>query len=227
MAKGIDSYSHTAALHNNNYTIAVLGTGVDICYPSEHLTLMNKIIENGAVISQFEPGTTNIKQNFIKRNELIAMLADKIVVVEASKDSGSLFTARCGVKHKKEVFAVPGNIDNKNSRGTNLLIKEGVKPYLSFNDIVNLSRKSIRTYSKEGKTLDEIKSSLNIDDVQLFELEAKGQIKQVGGLFFMSGGAKNVGRTIWKTPMQKVETVATEPLRASEKNLGNAEYVGK
>lgn len=67
MAKGIDSYAHTVALHNNNYTIAVLGTGVDIYYPSERLTLMNKIIENGAVISQFEPGTTNVKQNFIKK----------------------------------------------------------------------------------------------------------------------------------------------------------------
>lgn len=71
MAKGIDGYSHTVALHNDNYTIAVVGTGVDICYPIEHLTLMNEIIKKGAVISQFEPGTSNIKSNFIKRNELM------------------------------------------------------------------------------------------------------------------------------------------------------------
>ena len=130
MAKGIDSYAHTISLHNNNYTIAVLGTNVDICYPSEHLTLMNKIIENGAVISQFEPGITDVKQNFIKRNELIAMLSDKIVVVEVSKDSGSLFIAKYGIKYEKEVFTVPGNINNKLSVGTNLLIKEWIKPYL-------------------------------------------------------------------------------------------------
>lgn len=108
-------------LHNSNYTIDVLGAGVDICHPSEHQTLMNKIIENGAVISQFESGTTNVKQNFIKRNELITILSDKIVVE----------------KHRKIVV-----------------------------HYLNLSRKSIRAYSKEGKTLDEIKSSLNIDDVK-------------------------------------------------------------
>lgn len=165
IAKWIDSYAHTISLHNNNYTIAVLGTGVDICYPSEHLTLMNKIIENGAVISQFEPGTTNVKQNFIKRNELIAMLSDKIVVVEASKNRGSLFTAKYGLKYKKEVFAVPVNINNRLSVGTNLLIKEGIKPYLSVDDIIKTSSKvSIRTYEDVGKTLDEIKSSLNIGD---------------------------------------------------------------
>lgn len=83
---GIDSYAHTVSIDNNNYTIDVLGTGVDICYTSERLTLMNKIIENGPVISQFESVTTNVKQNFIKRNELIAMLSYKIIVIEASKD---------------------------------------------------------------------------------------------------------------------------------------------
>lgn len=77
MAKGIDSYAHTVALNNKNYTIAILGPRVDKCYPSEHLSLMNRIIEDGAVISQFKPGTSNIRSNFIKRNELIAMLSEK------------------------------------------------------------------------------------------------------------------------------------------------------
>lgn len=68
---------------------------------------MNKIIGNGAVTSQFEPGTTNVKQNFIKRNELISMLSDKIILIEASKDSRAIFTVKCGVKYKKEVYVVP------------------------------------------------------------------------------------------------------------------------
>lgn len=63
MAKGIDVYAHTVSLHNNNNTIAVVGTGVDICYPKEHLTLMNRIIENGAIISEFEPGVSDVKSN--------------------------------------------------------------------------------------------------------------------------------------------------------------------
>lgn len=108
------------------------------------------------------------------------MLSDKIVVVEASKDSGSLFTAKYGLKYEKEVFAVPGNINNKLSMGTNLLIKEGIKPYLSVDYIIKTSSKvSIKTYENRWQTLDEIKSSLNIDDIQLFEMEANGLIKQV------------------------------------------------
>lgn len=99
---GIDGYAHTVSLHNNNYTIAVVGTGVDICYPKEHLTLMNRIIENGAIISEFEPGVSNVKSNFIKRNELIAMLSEKIIIVEATKNSGSLYTAHYGVKYGKK-----------------------------------------------------------------------------------------------------------------------------
>lgn len=207
MAKGIDGYSHTVALHNNNYTIAVLGTGVDICYPSEHLTLMNKIIENGAVISQFEPGTSNIRSNFIKRNELIAMLSEKIIVVEASKDSGSLYTAHCGIRYEKDIYAVPGNINSKFSEGTNILISEGVKPYLSTNDIVKelqyvdkkeyindycdkhteMENKILSIISKKAASIDTIKLNLNLKDKNieelLFNMELKGEIKQVGGLF--------------------------------------------
>lgn len=124
MAKGIDSYAHTIAINNNNYTIAILGTGVDKCYPKEHITLMNKIIEKGAVISQFEPGTNNIKENFLKRNELIAMFSDKVVIVQASKDSGAIYTATCGLKYNKEVYAVPGTIYDKYNEGTNMFISE-------------------------------------------------------------------------------------------------------
>lgn len=205
MAKGIDGYSHTVALHNNNYTIAVLGTGVDICYPREHLTLMNEIIKNGVVISQFEPGTSNIKSNFIKRNELMAMLSNKIVVVEATKDSGSLYTAYYGIKYGKEVYSVPGNINSKSSEGTNTLINEGVKPYLSINTVIkeknseykneidsekvisSIEREVLNVITKNGVAIDKIKMMLSLKDYNLEEvlldMEVKGQIKQVGGLF--------------------------------------------
>ena len=205
MAKGIDGYSHTVALHNDNYTIAVVGTGVDICYPIEHLTLMNEIIKKGAVISQFEPGTSNIKSNFIKRNELMAMLAEKIIVVEATKDSGAVYTAHCGMKYKKEVYSVPGNINSKSSEGTNTLINEGVKPYLSINTVIKeknseykneidsekvispIEREVLNVITKNGVAIDKIKMMLSLKDYNLEEvfldMEVKGQIKQVGGLF--------------------------------------------
>ena len=103
MAKGIDSYAHTAAIKSGGYTVAVLGTGPEKCYPSEHSELMKRIIETGAVVSQFLPGSKVPRQNFIKRNDLIAMLSKQIFVMEATKNSGSLYTAECGFKYKKEI----------------------------------------------------------------------------------------------------------------------------
>ena len=199
MAKGIDSYAHTVALNNDNYTIAVLGTGVDKCYPSEHINLMNKIIEKGAVISQFEPGTSNVKENFLKRNELIAMLSNKIVVVQASKDSGSLYTAKCGMKFNKEVYAVPSIIYDKFSEGSNMLINNGAKVYLSTESIVNkvtIVTNSVNISDIETKVINIVKNKpISIDIVirmlgltpqrveeLITEMELKGVIIQVGGL---------------------------------------------
>ena len=203
MAKGIDSYAHTIAINSNNYTIAILGTGVDNCYPKEHITLMNKIIETGAVISQFEPGTNNIKENFLKRNELIAMLADKVVIVQASRDSGALYTAACGLKYNKKVYAVPGNIYDKCSEGTNMLIYNGANIYLSPNNILKgfnsvtiedkhnictgLEGMILSSLKKSSMSLDAIKSMVGLTDEKieelLFEMEIRGNIKQSGGVF--------------------------------------------
>jgi len=203
MAKGIDSYAHTIAINNNNYTIAVLGTGVDKCYPKEHITLMNKIIEKGAVISQFEPGTNNIKENFLKRNELVAMLSDKVVIVQASKNSGAIYTATCGFKYNKEVYAVPGTIYDKCNEGTNMLISNGANIYLSPNNILTgfnsvkiedkqnnwtaLEGMILSSLSKRPLSIDAIKSILGLTDEKiealLFEMEIRGDIKLSGGIF--------------------------------------------
>ena len=96
---------------------------------------MEFIFEKGLVLSQFPPGTKNVKQNFIKRNELVAMLAKKIVVIQAGKDSGALYTAKCGMKYNKEVFAVPNNIYDNFSLGTNELILQGANIYETLLDM--------------------------------------------------------------------------------------------
>ncbi|MDR5588237.1 DNA-processing protein DprA [Clostridium sp. 5N-1] len=206
LAKGIDGYSHTVALKNNLYTVAVIGTGLDRCYPKEHMKLMEAICEQGLVISQFPPGSKNAKQNFIRRNEIIAMLCEKIVVTEAGKNSGALYTARCAMKYNKEVFAVPNNIYEGFSVGTNQLIFEGAKIYLNSKMIVfnnfaveddNHKLASFKMSEEEEKiynlvkvspaTLDEIKVILgrlinNIEEV-LLKMELKGYIIQKRGLF--------------------------------------------
>lgn len=104
MAKGIDSYAHTKTLMMEGFTIAVLGCGLDICYPKEHDKLMERIVENGLLLSEYPPGTPAYSFNFPKRNRLIAALADEIHVIEAGKKSGALITAEYGEKYGKRIF---------------------------------------------------------------------------------------------------------------------------
>ncbi|MCR5508183.1 MAG: DNA-protecting protein DprA [Lachnospiraceae bacterium] len=102
MAKGIDSYAHTAALKNNGYTIAVLGCGPDICYPIEHEDLYNEIIRKGCILSEYPPGTNPRKYMFPARNRLIAALSDKLYVIEAGRNSGTESTIRSCIKYGRE-----------------------------------------------------------------------------------------------------------------------------
>lgn len=130
MAKGIDGYSHTACLKAGGYTVAVLGCGLDICYPKEHYTLMEKIIESGAVVSEYPPGTRPDSKNFPRRNRLISAWCKKLLAVEAAEKSGSLITAAFAREQNREVFAVPSSIYSREGRGTNKLIEQGAKIYL-------------------------------------------------------------------------------------------------
>lgn len=199
LAKGIDSYAHTAAIKATGYTVAVLGTGPEKCYPSEHQELMNTIIETGAVISQFPPLSSVPKQNFIKRNKLIAMLANQIYIMEATKNSGSLYTAQCGFEYQKEVFALPGDIYNPLSEGSNKLIAQGAKiclpnikdkePILcGTNSLAHpLAKQVIKLLMKSPLSIDSISSQLKLDLSKIQEilltLELEDQIQCVGGLW--------------------------------------------
>ena len=106
MAKGIDSYAHTAALKSQGYTIAVLGNGVDICYPKEHDRLYGEIVRSGCVISEYPPGTAPREYNFPRRNRIIAALSDTLDVVDAGRHSGTESTIQNGRKYGREVVIV-------------------------------------------------------------------------------------------------------------------------
>ena len=131
LAKGIDGYAHISCLKNNGYTIAFLGNGIDICYPSEHRELMDGIIENGAVISEYPPGTKGRNEYFPKRNGLISSWSEKLLLVEASEKSGALITAEISRKLKRPVYAVAHSIYSQTGRGSNLLIGEAANLYIS------------------------------------------------------------------------------------------------
>ena len=130
MAKGIDGYAHTACMKADGYTLAFLGSGIDICYPREHKILMEQIIKNGVVLSEYPPGIEPKAGHFPKRNELIAAWSKKLLVVEASEKSGALLTAKYAKSLGREIYAVPNQIYNKTSKGTNQLIADGEHIYL-------------------------------------------------------------------------------------------------
>jgi len=136
MARGIDTFAHRSALASGGRTIAVLGSGIDVCYPSENRGLMEKISASGCVMSEFAPGTPPNRENFPRRNRLISGLSLGVLVVEAAEGSGSLITAAIALEQNREVFAVPGNITAKNAAGTNLLIRQGAKMVLQTSDII-------------------------------------------------------------------------------------------
>lgn len=139
LALGIDTCAHLGTLHQDciGKTIAVLGSGLDEIYPKQNISLARKIIHmGGCLISEYPLETKPEKMHFPQRNRIISGLSKGVLVVEASEKSGALITADFALEQGREVFAVPGNISNFTSVGTNNLIKQGAKLVASFEDIV-------------------------------------------------------------------------------------------
>lgn len=136
MARGIDTAAHRAALTAQGATIAVLGCGADVVYPSENRRLAAELAEKGAVLSEFPMGAVAFPQNFPIRNRIISGMSAGVLVIEGAQYSGSAITAKLALDQGREVFAVPGNITSKMSWGPNLLIKQGAKLIQDWNDVV-------------------------------------------------------------------------------------------
>ncbi len=136
MARGVDSAAHRGALKGDGKTIAVLGCGADVCYPPEHAELKRIIESNGAVVSEFPPGTAPHASNFPARNRIISGLSVATVMVEGKATSGSTITARLAMEQGREVFCVPGYIDKPLSVGPHQLIRDGARLITSAKDII-------------------------------------------------------------------------------------------
>jgi DNA processing protein len=137
MARGIDSAAHWGCLEGRGFTLAVLGTGIDVLYPASNAKLHDKIIEKGALISEFPPGTPPEPKNFPIRNRIISGMSKAVVVVEATLKSGSLITASLALEQGREVLAVPGSVNSFKSTGCHFLIKQGARLVENADDILD------------------------------------------------------------------------------------------
>ena len=149
LARGIDGYVHRGALQAGGKTFAVLGCGVDICYPREHLGLYMDILENeGGILSEQIPGTPPLAAYFPQRNRIISGLSDVVLVMEAKEKSGALITADLALEQGKDVYALPGGVDSLSSRGCNRLIHQGAGILLSPEEFCENMKISNVAYAK-------------------------------------------------------------------------------
>ena len=170
MARGIDSVAHKGAISGGGRTIAVLGCGVDVIYPSENRNLFHQIINQGAILSEFPMGSPPEGGHFPRRNRIISGLSIGVAVVQASAESGSLITAGYALEQGREVFAVPGNVGAEGSRGTNRLIKEGAKLVETSEDILE---DILPQWTRERETIQKVeppKRDLNEEEMALYQL---------------------------------------------------------
>jgi DNA processing protein len=137
LARGIDAAAHSGCLMGNGFTIGVLGTGIDKVYPTTNRALFERMEEEGAIVSEFPTRTPPEPKNFPIRNRIISGLSRGTVVVEATRNSGSLITASLALEQGRDVFAVPGSIDSFKSTGTHFLIKQGAKLIENADDILS------------------------------------------------------------------------------------------
>lgn len=138
MARGIDSVAHRAALDPGGRTIAVLGSGIDVIYPPENKKLYGEIVKNGAVLTEFPPGTKPLRHNFLQRNRLIAAMSKVVLIVEGRLRSGTLSIANYAVNMGIDVFAVPGPVDSPTSELPNYLIENGAGVARKPQDILDM-----------------------------------------------------------------------------------------
>ena len=209
-ARGVDGIAHKSALSCGGRTLAVLGCGVDRIYPPEHRSLVNELMKQGSLISDYAPGTPPDGINFPPRNRIISGLSMAVIVIEAGERSGALITAGFAADQGREVFAVPGSIVAPQSKGTNRLIHNGARPLLEARDVLEVLDLTAVTEHRTARSIlpkdntealllsvlghepvhvDEIgsRTEMPIEKVSatLALMELKGMVKQVGGMNYV------------------------------------------
>ena len=173
MAKGIDGVAAAAALKAGGITVAVLGCGVDVVYPSHHRNLSREIAQSGVILSEYAPGSRPNNYHFPMRNRIISGLSQATVVVEAGIGSGSLITAKDAILQGRDVFAIPANVGSKGADGTNGLLRDGARMALSTDDVLAPYQ---YTYA-ESLNLEKYEASKALESIDLSHMASLGVIE--------------------------------------------------
>lgn len=192
LAFGIDTIAHKAALKHNLQTVAVLAHGLDRIYPPQNKTLAKQITEQGGLLTEFISNTNPDKQNFPKRNRIVAGICDAVIVIESSKKGGSLITAELGNGYNKDVFAIPGRTNDPKSEGCNYLIKNNKAALInSANDFLEMMNWSVRLSSglpkPTAKKQRELFIELAPDEKIIVDILQQQDSIQIDELYFKSG----------------------------------------
>lgn len=220
MAKGIDGYSHTACLRSGGYTIAFLGNGVDVCYPTEHRELMEAIIDNGAVISEYPPGTRARAEFFPKRNGLISSWSRKVLVVEAAERSGALITANLAKAQGKEIYVPPHEIYSTTGKGTNQLISEGANIYLHPSQLIIDNSSRLEVLIKQDSPKKKISNERLKIEVALLPVEEK----ILSCIIDTSKTIEEIGRAIKMSQIDLIEYISIMELEGKIKAVVGGRY---
>ena len=189
MARGVDTAAHKGALDAGGKTVAVWGTGIDVIYPKENKKLAEQILAGGgAIVSEYPMGTFPAPQNFPIRNRIISGMSVGVLVIEAGEYSGTRITARCALEQNRDVYAVPGNVTNKNAWGPNTLIKQGAKLTATWEDVWEDLPSQVR-------------------------LQLEDELNAAGGGESKAGGAASLFET---APLPEREQMVLEQLRHDE-----------
>lgn len=225
LARGIDGAAHRGSLAGSGRTVAVLGCGIDQVYPAEHTELFSAIVERGAIVSEYPPGTEPLPGHFPGRNRIISGLSQGVLVVEANRNSGSLITAEFALEQGREVFAVPGSVDRPTSSGTNQLLKEGAHPATEVEDVVGVlwpgseghicqpgdddsladlspaAREVLQSLGTEPRNIDELSGKTGLTPMELsvilLHLELQGKAEALPGACYIRRGSNLFHQQTW------------------------------
>lgn len=214
LARGIDTAAHEGALSVGGRTAAVLGTGIDIIYPSENLGLYRRIAESGAVLAEFPFGRKADRQSFAMRNRIVSGMSEAVVVIESDVDGGAMITARFAGEQGRLIFAVPGRIDQPSSAGCHQLIRDGATLLTSVDDILNelsylggLRPSAIPPKEEQPSVLEQLQGRLTAAETKLVECFRGGALLGIDDLAATTGlSTPEVSATLMSLELKKLVT---------------------